>query len=120
MALRLTTENLPAAYEYLRACEPFRRLGLPEADAVAFRVSGHKDRYGHMRGDVRSPGAEIAISEACVGSSAKLIETMAHEMVHLYQHIARTETSGTQHNADFKRLARAVCREHLFDLKAFV
>jgi hypothetical protein len=120
MALRLTTENLPAAYEYLRACEPFCRWGLPEADEVAFRVSRHKDRFGHMRGDAGSPGAEIAVSEACVGSSARLIEVVGHEMIHLHQHMRKTETSGAQHNAEFKRLARQVCAEHVFDFKAFV
>lgn len=120
MAFRLTHENLPAAYEYLRACEPFRRWKLPEADDLGFKVTRHKDRFGHLHGDVRSPGADIAISEACVGSSAKLLEIMSHEMIHLRQHIRGTETGNTQHNAEFKRLASQVCGVHQFDLKAFV
>lgn len=120
MALRLTHENLPAAYEYLRACEPFRRWKLPEADEIGFKVTRHKDRYGHLHGDIRSPNADIAISERCVGSTAKLLQIMAHEMIHLKQHVEKTETSNTQHNAEFRRLAKAVCREHMFDFKDFV
>lgn len=118
--LRLTHENLPAAYEYLRACEPFKKWGLPHADEVAFTVSRHRDRYAHMVGYQRSREAEIAISELRVGSTDTLMSTMAHEMVHLHQHLRGTETANTMHNADFMRLARAVCREHGFDPRAFV
>lgn len=119
MALRLTHENLPAAYEYLRACEPFDKMRLPEADEVGFSVTRHKDRYGHTVGFQRSTEATIGISEVCVGSTLKLHETMSHEMLHLYQHLRRTETPGVQHNAEFKRLARIVCRIHVFDPKSF-
>jgi hypothetical protein len=73
-----------------------------------------------MWGDKRSPNAEIALSETSIGSSAKLIEKMAHEMIHYYQHVRRRETANTEHNAEFKRLAREVCRIHLFDFKDFV
>lgn len=120
MVLRLTHENLPAAYEYLRACEPFCRWKLPEADFVGFQVSRRRDRYGHTIGDVRSPDAVISISEVCVGSTIRLLETMAHEMIHLHQHLRKSESAGTQHNAEFRKLARAVCKQHVFDTKAFV
>jgi len=120
MALPLSHENLPAAYEYLRACEPFRRWKLPEADEVGFAVIRKRDRFGHMIGTVRSTEAVIGISEVCVGSTQKLIETMAHEILHLYQHLRNTETPGVQHNAEFRRLARLICKTHIFDFKAFV
>lgn len=120
MSLHLTPELLERAYEYLRASRPFRNWKLPEADELGFEVSRHKDRYGHMHGYVRSPDADIAISECSVGSSTTLIEKMAHEMIHLKQHVHKTETANTQHNAEFKRLARVVCAEHMFDFKDFV
>jgi hypothetical protein len=120
MALRLTHENLPAAYEYLRSCAPFRRWGLPHADELEFKVTRDKDCWGYMHGDVRSPNAVIAISEIRTGSSATLLQVMAHEMTHLRQHVRKTETANTQHNAEFMRLARQVCRHHVFDFKAFV
>jgi hypothetical protein len=111
---------MPAAYEYLRAEGPLSALKLPHADEVQFRVTRHRDRYGHVWGDKRSVDAEIALSDVNIGSTAKLVERMAHEMIHLYQHRARRETANTQHNAEFKRRARAVCAYHLFDFKDFV
>jgi len=114
MAFRLNLENLPAAYEYLRACDPFRGWKLPEADEVGFQITRHADRFGHHGGKI------IAISERCVGSSWKLLEIMGHEMIHLYQFNKGTETSNTEHNAEFKRLARRVCSVHGWDPKAFV
>jgi hypothetical protein len=120
MAFGPTHKNMPTAYEYLRSCEPLCRWKLPEADEVVFRVTRHKDRYGHQWGDQRAPGGEIALSEVNIGSSDKLLEKMAHEMIHHHQHLRGTETAGTQHNAEFKRLARAVCAVHLWDFKDFV
>lgn len=120
MALRLTTENLPAAYEFLRACKPFCDWKLPEADEVGFQVSRHRDRFGHMQAWHGSDDVMIVISEAVVGSSDVLFRTLAHEVIHLHQHLRKTETTGVQHNAEFKRLARVVCAEHVFDLKAFL
>lgn len=43
---------------------------------------------------------------------------MAHEMIHLHQHLRKTETRA-QHNAEFKRLAAQVCAQHIFDPKSF-
>lgn len=120
MSLHLTPEMLEHAYEYLRASRPFRSWKLPHADEVGFFITRHKDRYGHMHGYKRSEEAEIAISELNIGSSVKLLEKMAHEMIHLYQHRQKTETPNTQHNAEYKRLARGVCNEHWFDYKDFV
>lgn len=120
MALRLTHENLPAAYEYLRACEPFCRWKLPHADEIGFAVTRHRDRYAHMQGYQRSTEAEIAVSERMVGTTKLLMEVMAHEMIHLHQHLKKLETAGTMHNADFMRRAKVVCKRHGFDLQAFV
>jgi hypothetical protein len=119
VSLRLTPDILAAAYEYLRATPPFRGWRLPHADEIGFTVSRHRDRHSHLIGYVRSTEAEIAVSEMVVGSSLTLIEAMAHEMVHLKQHLRRSETSKTAHNAEFRRLAALVCRHHHFDPKTF-
>jgi hypothetical protein len=44
---------------------------------------------------------------------------MAHEMIHQHQQRQRTDTPNTEHNAEFMRLARAVCRHHGWDEKEF-
>lgn len=120
MALRLTPENLPAAYEYLRACEPFRRWKLPEADDVRFCVTREVWTAGYHRGEQRVfDDHEIGISELCVASTDVLMQRMSHEIIHLFQRRNRLETKNTQHNADFRRRAGAVCRVHVFDPAAF-
>ena len=121
MALLLTPQIIEGAYEFLRATPPFRNWKLPHADEVTFVVSRHKLHVGYHRGSRRKIYShEIGISSACVGHTNTLLRTMAHEMIHQYQQRARTETPGAEHNAEFIRLARRVCRYHGWDEKEFV
>lgn len=120
MVLRLTPELLEGAYEYLRASSSLRGLKLPHHDEIGLKVTREKDSYGWMHGDQRSVDADIGISECCVGSTHMLVQVMAHEMIHLYQHRRGKETPNTKHNAEFRKIGRAVCAEHVFDFKAFV
>lgn len=120
--LTLTPEMLEAAYEYLRASQPFRGWNLPHADQVMFRVLGARDRFGHFRGRHRKARgengfSEIAISARLVKSSELLIATMAHEMIHLYQD--ENGAARGHHNAAFRKLARRVCAVHGFDHAEF-
>jgi len=120
--LTLTPQMLESAYEYLRLTPPFRGWDLPESDAISFRVLGARDRFGHFRGrHRRAEGAdgfsEIAISAGLVRSTALLMATMAHEMIHLYQD--ETGTARGHHNPQFHKLARRVCAAHGFDYETF-
>jgi hypothetical protein len=118
VTLRLTPDMLVGAYEFLRSCEPFRAWRLPHADEIEFHVISARDRRGHYcRGD--EADHRIAISAANVGHTETLIRTLAHEMIHLLQREQRRETANTEHNAEFKRLARLVCLYHGFDPRAF-
>jgi hypothetical protein len=118
--LHLTPEALENAYEYLRSTLPFRRMNLPHADEMMFRVMGARDRFGHFKGRIKdnSDLNEIALSQAKVRSTAMLMETMAHEMIHLHQHEKGSCTRGV-HNAHFRRTAARVCRIHGFDPDTF-
>src|ERR1700761_8490675 len=118
--LHLTPQALENAYEYLRVTLPFRRMNLPHADDMVFRVMGARDRFGHFKGRIKdnSDLNEIALSGAKVHSTAMLMETMAHEMIHLYQHEKGSCTRGV-HNAQFRRIAARVCRIHGFDPETF-
>jgi hypothetical protein len=120
--LILTPEILILAYEYLRATPPFRQWHLPHADEVSFRVLGARDRFGHFRGRHerarhRNGYSEIAISAHLVSSTELLLETMAHEMIHLYQD--ETGNARGQHNPQFQRLAKRVCSLHGFNAADF-
>jgi hypothetical protein len=108
---------LANAYEFLRATEPFCRWRLPAASAVTFKVARSRDWYGQCF--AAKVGYAIDISAALVGHTNTLLSVMAHEMIHLRQMIARSETRGAAHNAQFHRLAARVCKVHGFDLKAF-
>jgi hypothetical protein len=119
-ALALTPETLEGAYEFLRATAPFRRMNLPHADNIVFKVMVARDRFGHFRGRFKSmPDLnEIGVSQNVVHSTEILMATMAHEMIHLHQHEKGT-ASRAVHNAEFRRIASRVCRIHGFDLATF-
>jgi SprT-like family len=118
--LHLTPECLETAYEYLRATLPFRRMNLPHADNLIFRVMGARDRFGHFRGRIKTTPElnEIGVSIRVVKSTDLLMATMAHEMIHLYQHENGSCTKSA-HNAEFGRIAARVCRIHGFDHESF-
>lgn len=108
-----------AAYEFLRTTPPFKRWRLPDAEAIEFNVlrishlQAQHQRYHRTRNHV------ITVSELRVGHTLTLLGAVAHEMIHLYQDERGTETKGAEHNAEFQRLAKLVCRYHGFDPKAF-
>ena len=116
--LKLTPHMLAAGYEYLRTTPPFVRWKLPPADEVQFRVSRKTSRFG----EYWTEGEEhvISVSDLSTGHTATLLTTLAHEMVHLHQHVTKTETKGAVHNAQFRRLAARICKYHGFDPKAFL
>ena len=59
--------------------------------------------------------SEIAISAGIVRSGDVLISTMAHEMIHLYQH--ETGTVRGHHNPKFRKPSVWICAIHGFDLE---
>lgn len=117
MTLALTPDVLRAAYNFLNETQPFARWNLPDGDEVVFRVWRGRDRYGQYQrvGDKH----HIAISSAIVGHTKTLVETMAHEMIHLHEEHNGACTPGAQHSAAFRKWALQVCRIHGFDEKAF-
>jgi hypothetical protein len=116
MNLRLTPAMLEATYELLRLTKPFKQWKLPHADDVEFHVTRHADR----RGDCVDAGHAhvIRISETQHDTLVDLIETMAHEMVHLRLDIIRPKDKAT-HGVWFKRLAKQVCRHQGFEEATF-
>jgi hypothetical protein len=116
VTLPITPNLLVAAYEFLRATPPFAAWRLPSADDVEFRVSRTSQWMGRFDG---GPPLRISVSAALVGHTNTLVSLMAHELVHLKQHLHRTVTSNTAHNAEFNALAARICRIHGWDPKEF-
>ena len=109
--MKLTPIILEAAYGFLRDTPPFYRWGLPPEAEVTFRLGKVKWERGYYQWD---KGHIIGISGVCVGWTDALVRTIAHEMIHLYQCVRKTDTRA-EHNAEFRRLAKIVCRYHGFD-----
>lgn len=124
--MHLTPEILERAYEYLRATPPFNKWKLPDADDVIFSVSAEKKLYGHYQydADARHPeklNHHITVSEYKNPRSHVMMETLAHEMIHLHQRVSGLKTGyhSASHGRLFKRWAAQVCKAHGFDLKTF-
>lgn len=120
MTLKLTPEVLAAAYDYLCVCEPFCRWNLPDSEDVVFNVGRALDCFAHYQWD----GARhtITVSANSVAHTSTLINSIAHECIHLHLWATDQESkrSGPRHhNAAFRRYAAQVCKFHGFDPKAF-
>lgn len=116
MTLPLTPEMLRAAYDYLNTTPPFRNWNLPEGDDVEFKVVDDGKIHGWYR--KRKEQHVVAISRRSVGHTKTLIETMAHEMIHVHEGHTGILRPG-RHSAAFRKWAKQICKHHGFDPKAF-
>lgn len=119
MTLRLTPDMIEGAYTYLKTTPPFDKWRLPDPDDIEFSVLTTPHIHGHFRGGKDGSAHEIGVSASCVGHTYTLLQAVAHECVHLYQALKKTETANTQHNAEFRKLSRRICNIHGFDHKSF-
>lgn len=114
--MHLTPEILAGAYEYLRTTPPFRRWKLPHADEVRFRVSATiSPRAFYLYDRAKDPPHEIVLSAKRHGTTHSIMETMAHEMLHLHQELRGTAHHNNQHNAEFHHLNKRLCAYHGWD-----
>lgn len=114
--LHLTPEVLAAAYTFLRATPPFNRWKLPAAPTFRFRVTGKRDEEGLYDDKNGRATPEIHISKHFVGKPFSLLETMAHEMIHVHLFAKGVRK---HHGPEFQRCAERVCGIHGFDPKRF-
>lgn len=115
MKAPLTPERVAATYEYLRSWPPFAGWKLPESDAIQFRTTERRDCCGEFRSDP----PQIMVSSALHWTMGSLIPTVAHEMIHLRQFRTGTDNR-SQHNAEFVKIAKRVCRLYAWDYGQFV
>lgn len=117
MTVHLTPERCAALYECLRKFKPFNRWRLPPAESVKFRCAARRDCMAeHVHAPGYSREHEVTMSSAKIGHFDTLTRAMAHEMIHMAQAIAKTETRA-EHNADFVRRSLLVCRHNGWDPK---
>ena len=110
--LHVTPAMMEAAYEFLSCFPPFKGWRLPHADEIEFRVSAEAHLCGLY--EQISDKHRISVSATTTVQTDSLIKVMAHEMIHLYQSLHYTD-QGPEHNEQFHKLAKGICRRHGFD-----
>lgn len=94
-------------------------MNLPKPEDAAFRLRSTKAIDGEYWRWSGTDDHCLDISVKRNGHWNTLGVTMAHEMIHLHQARAKTETRG-EHNAEFHRIAKLVCRRFGWDEKQFI
>ena len=117
MTLHLTPTMLRAAYSLIASSVPFtiRSWRVPPADEVEFHVTRNPNVEGTY--ECKNGTHSLEISDRCIGTSAHLLEVIAHEMIHLAQQVHKQTTPNTEHNSDFRRRWADVAAIHGFDPK---
>lgn len=112
--MRITPLDLLETYEYLSTLAPFNEWSLPGSSALDFVVN----RSQQLQGEYDTDPHTIKISSYFCTTWNDVIETVAHEMVHL-----ACEKKGHYNHADhdpqFRRLARKVCKAFGWKLEEF-
>jgi hypothetical protein len=113
MSFPLTPELLASMWDCLRQMPPFCKWKLPPAGMMEFRAPARADVFGEFR----APNT-ITISASLHGHFDTVFKTLAHEAIHVVQFLDKTENKN-QHNADFLRKAKLVCKTFGYDFKGF-
>ena len=118
MSLVLTPALLHSTYSMLDECQPFCKWNLPDAEDITFEVNRSKRNCG-VYTLIAGKAHKIGISVHFHGRVHNLIETMAHEMIHLHVWRHPGTSRGGEHNAAWRRYANEVCKELGFDRSMF-
>lgn len=106
--------DLVAAYEYLARIKPFSSWKLPVSNAVEFEIN----RSQMLQGEYSPDPHTIKVSSEHCKTHQAVLETVAHEMVHL--HLERAGGYGhLDHDKDFQKCAKAVCKAFGWKTKGF-
>jgi hypothetical protein len=110
----VTAETIRATYEWLSHFPPFCRWHLPPAKKITFYVTDFVSEvaeYDHIKKTLR-------VSTANVGTYDMLIRVMAHELIHVREHVSGKWT--VKHDSAFFRQSRAmICKHFAFDPLTF-
>ena len=111
MSFPLTPQLLAHMWDCLREMPPFSKWKLPDSDAIEFRTPARDDIFGQFV----APNI-VTVSASLHGHFDTVFKTLAHEAIHVVQHLNKTDNKN-QHNADFARRAKAVCKTFGYDFK---
>ena len=113
-SVKPTENDLIAAYEYLYSVKPFSGWNLPPSKSITFEVNKSQQLQGEYDTDPHT----IRASSFFCKTQNDVIETVAHEMVHLHMERAG-QFSHANHGRDFRAHARKVCAQFGWKVKDF-
>lgn len=114
--MHITPEACAAVYDMLRHFKPFKAWKLPPGEEVEFRV--HKIKHlAEVSNYVRTDEFVMWVSSHKHPTLLDLVQTIAHEMVHIRQHYTGQKRLG--HGKAFKSMGTRVCKELGFDERLF-
>lgn len=112
--MRITPADLENCYRFLVTLKPFNDWQLPDPIKIDFIVN----RSEQVQGEYDTDPHTIKVSSYFCTTWNDVIETVAHEMVHLacekaghYKH--------ADHDPQFRRLARKVCKTFGWPMEGF-
>jgi hypothetical protein len=114
--MKVNTHLIRQCYAHLRELPPFDRWCLPGPDTVEFGILIGRDHAVYERSGVH----RIAVNDLTHTTHEQVMQTVAHEMVHLRQELlGRLPLKKDPHNAEFRRMARAICKEFGWNVQTF-
>ena len=113
--MNLTPDIVKAAYEFLTETPPFDKWNLPAAEDVKFVVTRSRITCGSFS----TSTSTIEISSSLHSHTYSLLETLAHELVHMHMRQTAMDRGVSDHGTAFRKLAEQVCKQHGFDPKSF-
>lgn len=102
--MKLTRQHLATMYYMLAAMPPFTRYKLPSDAKIDFKINRSKMLCGSYEVDPHT----ITISRVLCHTYQQVLETLAHEMVHLALE-QRGASDHSDHDVAFNNLAAEVC-----------
>ena len=109
----VTAERILAVYVMLRAFPPFNRWGLPA------KINTEAVPYKSFRADFNPNTHTMRVSYVKVTTFHCLVEAVGHEICHMRQDKIGRWPVKDEHNADFQRMAKQVCKHFPFDFGNF-
>ena len=110
----VTETTVKATYEYLCHFPPFSRWSLPPSSKITFYVTDFTSEEAEYDPDKKT----LRVSSAKFSKYHKLLEVMAHEMIHVREHVCGKWTK-KHDSAFFKECRRQICRHFDFDPLTF-
>lgn len=112
--MKISIKNCRDTYFYLSTLRPFIDFKLPNVVNIEFKVNKSKTLIGSYENYPHT----ICVSSVLCETYKDVLETIAHEMIHLHLEIGGKENH-CEHDEHFNLIAKQVCDVFGWDLSKF-